>query len=70
LSIVGLTPVIPIREIGKSSNDLSIVKIRPHSFLLVTLYQDKEVRNKSKLNEENTFKDSVVEISGIYSDGK
>jgi len=30
-------------------------------------YQDKEVRKKSKINEDNTFKDSVLEISGFYS---
>jgi hypothetical protein len=33
------------------------------------LYQDKEVRKKSKIYEENTSKDLVPEISGIYSDG-
>jgi hypothetical protein len=31
------------------------------------LYQDKEVRKKSKINEENTRKDSVPEISGFFS---
>ena len=30
-------------------------------------YQDKEVRKKSKINEDNTYKDSVLEISGFYS---
>jgi hypothetical protein len=33
---------------------------------VASLYQDKEVRKKSKINEENTFKDSVLEISGFY----
>ncbi|MGB7293874.1 MAG: hypothetical protein WBD99_17030 [Thermodesulfobacteriota bacterium] len=28
-------------------------------------YQDKEVRKKSKINEENPFKDSVLETSGF-----
>ena len=32
-------------------------------------YQNKEVRKKSKIYEENTSKDLVPEISGIYSDG-
>jgi hypothetical protein len=31
------------------------------------LYQDKEVRKKRKMNEEDTFKDSVLEISGFYN---
>jgi hypothetical protein len=30
-------------------------------------YQDKEVRKKSKRNEENTFKDSVLELSDFYN---
>jgi len=34
--------------------------------IFASLYQDKEDRKKSKLNEENTFKDSVSEISGFY----
>jgi hypothetical protein len=34
------------------------------------LYQDKEVRRKSKINEENTFRDSVLEISGFYSNDR
>ena len=29
-------------------------------------YQDKEVRKESMLNEENTFKDLVPEMSGLY----
>jgi hypothetical protein len=33
---------------------------------VASLYQDKEVRKKSKINEENPFKDSVPEISGFY----
>jgi hypothetical protein len=30
-------------------------------------HQDKEVRKKSKINEENTFKDSVLELSDFYN---
>jgi hypothetical protein len=33
-------------------------------------YQDKEGRKKSKVFEKNTFKDSVHEISNIYSGGR
>jgi hypothetical protein len=29
-------------------------------------YQDKEVRKESMINEENTFKDLVPEMSGLY----
>jgi hypothetical protein len=30
------------------------------------LYQDKEVRKKSNINGESTFKDSRLELSGFY----
>jgi hypothetical protein len=34
---------------------------------IASLYQDKEVRKKSKIYEENTFDDSVLEICGFYN---
>jgi hypothetical protein len=34
---------------------------------IASLYQDKEVRMKSRINEENTFKDFGPEISGFYN---
>jgi hypothetical protein len=36
--------------------------------IFASLYQDKEVKKKSEISEGNTFKDSVVEIFGFYSD--
>jgi hypothetical protein len=35
--------------------------------IFASLYQDKEVKKKSMINEENTFKHLVPEISGLYS---
>jgi len=35
--------------------------------IFASLYQDKEVRDKAKATEEDTFKDSGLEISDIYS---
>jgi hypothetical protein len=34
--------------------------------IFASLYQDKEVKKKSKMNEENAFKDCVLEISGFH----
>ena len=37
------------------------------ALIFASLYQDKEVIKKGRINEENTFKDSVLEISGFYN---
>jgi hypothetical protein len=37
---------------------------------VASLYQDKEVRQKSKIIEEDTFKDSVVELLDIYNNDR
>jgi hypothetical protein len=48
-------------------------RVERQSRRVASLYQDKEVRNNVNTTEEDTFKDSVLEISEIYimtGDGK
>jgi hypothetical protein len=37
------------------------------ALIFASLYQDKEVKEKSKISEEITIESSLVEISGLYS---
>jgi hypothetical protein len=36
------------------------------ALIFASLYQDKEVRKKSKINEEKTFEESILEIFVFY----